>query len=65
MCSSKLPTLFGDRLQDVVYTEGKSLYLVFEYLDLDLMKYIETRPEFSTDPRLVKVSVCPISLHWR
>ncbi|XP_022853400.1 cell division control protein 2 homolog [Olea europaea var. sylvestris] len=42
------------RLQDVVYTEGKSLYLVFEYLDLDLMKYIETRPEFSTDPRLVK-----------
>lgn len=41
------------RLYDVVHTE-KSLYLVFEYLDLDLMKHMESCPEFSKDPHLVK-----------
>ncbi|KAL0304896.1 UNVERIFIED_CONTAM: Cell division control protein 2A, partial [Sesamum calycinum] len=43
------------RLQDVVHSE-KRLYLVFEYLDLDLKKHMETCPEFSQNPRLVKVS---------
>lgn len=41
------------RLQDVVHSE-KRLYLVFEYLDLDLKKYMDSCPEFSKDPRLVK-----------
>lgn len=43
-----------DRLQDVVHSE-KRLYLVFEYLDLDLKKHMDSCPEFSQDPRLVKV----------
>ncbi|KAL2525575.1 Cyclin-dependent kinase A-1 [Abeliophyllum distichum] len=42
------------RLQDVVHSE-KRLYLVFEYLDLDLKKHMDTCPEFSKDPRLVKM----------
>lgn len=45
----------GDRLQDVVHSE-KRLYLVFEYLDLDLKKHMDSSPEFANDPRLVKVS---------
>ncbi|CAA2959097.1 cell division control 2 homolog A-like [Olea europaea subsp. europaea] len=43
------------RLQDVVHSE-KRLYLVFEYLDLDLKKHMDSCPEFSKDPCLVKVS---------
>ncbi|XP_009618062.1 cell division control protein 2 homolog A [Nicotiana tomentosiformis] len=42
------------RLQDVVHSE-KRLYLVFEYLDLDLKKHMDSSPEFSEDPRLVKM----------
>ncbi|KAJ6926967.1 hypothetical protein NC651_011152 [Populus alba x Populus x berolinensis] len=41
------------RLQDVVHSE-KRLYLVFEYLDLDLKKHMDSSPEFAKDPRLVK-----------
>ncbi|KAH6558927.1 hypothetical protein KP509_1Z037600 [Ceratopteris richardii] len=41
------------RLQDVVHSE-KRLYLVFEYLDLDLKKYMDSSPEFSKDARLIK-----------
>ncbi|KAJ6402743.1 hypothetical protein OIU84_014781 [Salix udensis] len=41
------------RLQDVVHSE-KRLYLVFEYLDLDLKKHMDSSPEFANDPRLVK-----------
>ena len=44
-----------DRLYDVVHTE-ENLYLVFEFLDLDLLKHMDTCPEFSKDPHLVKVS---------
>lgn len=48
------------RLQDVVHSE-KRLYLVFEYLDLDLKKHMDSSSDFSKDPRLVKVSpVFPI-----
>ncbi|RYR17391.1 hypothetical protein Ahy_B03g062153 isoform B [Arachis hypogaea] len=43
-------------LQDVVHSE-KRLYLVFEYLDLDLKKHMDSSPEFAKDPRQVKVSV--------
>ncbi|KAG5540550.1 hypothetical protein RHGRI_020683 [Rhododendron griersonianum] len=42
------------RLQDVVHSE-KRLYLVFEYLDLDLKKHMDSCPEFSKDPRLIKM----------
>ncbi|KAG6391228.1 hypothetical protein SASPL_148981 [Salvia splendens] len=41
------------RLYDVVHSE-KRLYLVFEYLDLDLKKHMDSCPEFSQDPRLIK-----------
>lgn len=44
-----------DRLQDVVHSD-KRLYLVFEYLDLDLKKHMDSSPEFIKDPRQVKVS---------
>ncbi|KAJ8450284.1 hypothetical protein Cgig2_004741 [Carnegiea gigantea] len=44
----------NDRLQDVVHSE-KRLYLVFEYLDLDLKKHMDSCPEFSKDPRLIKM----------
>ncbi|URD80615.1 Cell division control protein 2 [Musa troglodytarum] len=41
-------------LQDVVHSE-KRIYLVFEYLDLDLKKHMDSCPELAKDPRLVKV----------
>lgn len=44
----------GNRLQDVVHSE-KRLYLVFEYLDLDLKKHMDSSPEFAKDLRQVKV----------
>ncbi|KAF3661986.1 Cell division control protein 2 -like protein [Capsicum annuum] len=40
------------RLHDVVHSE-KRLYLVFEYLDLDLKKHMDSCPEFSKDQRLM------------
>jgi hypothetical protein len=42
------------RLQDVVHSE-KRIYLVFEYLDLDLKKYMDSCPELAKNPRLIKV----------
>ncbi|PKA52772.1 Cell division control protein 2 like A [Apostasia shenzhenica] len=42
------------RLQDVVHSE-KRIYLVFEYLDLDLKKHMDTCPELGKNPRLVKM----------
>ncbi|XP_024996226.1 cell division control protein 2 homolog A-like isoform X1 [Cynara cardunculus var. scolymus] len=42
------------RLHDVVHSD-KRLYLVFEYLDLDLKKHMDSCPEFSKDPHLVKM----------
>lgn len=42
------------RLQDVVHSE-KRLYLVFEYLDLDLKKHMDSCPEFAKDRRLIKM----------
>ncbi|KAJ0435148.1 putative Cell division control protein 2 B, protein kinase CMGC-CDK-Pl family [Helianthus annuus] len=42
------------KLQDVVHSD-KRLYLVFEYLDLDLKKHMDSCPEFSKDPHLVKM----------
>ncbi|XP_075478208.1 cell division control protein 2 homolog A-like [Primulina tabacum] len=41
------------RLKDVVHSE-KRLYLVFEYLDLDLKKHMDSCPDFYQNPHLVK-----------
>eukprot|EP00270_Netrium_digitus_P013154 TRINITY_DN4347_c0_g1_i2.p1 TRINITY_DN4347_c0_g1~~TRINITY_DN4347_c0_g1_i2.p1 ORF type:complete len:302 (-),score=86.72 TRINITY_DN4347_c0_g1_i2:201-1106(-) len=41
------------RLQDVVHCD-KRLYLVFEYLDLDLKKHLDNCPQIAQDRRLVK-----------
>ncbi|KAL5555056.1 hypothetical protein UlMin_037292 [Ulmus minor] len=42
------------KLQDVVHSE-KRLYLVFEYLDLDLKKHMDSSPEFAKDPHQIKM----------
>ncbi len=44
-----------DRLYDVIHGE-KLLYLVFEFLDLDLKRLMDSRP-FSRDQRVIKVSM--------
>ncbi|XP_056166503.1 uncharacterized protein LOC130137927 [Syzygium oleosum] len=44
-------------LQDVVHSE-RCLYLVFEYLDLDLKKHMDSCPEFSKDIRTIKKMLC-------
>ncbi|ESQ33175.1 hypothetical protein EUTSA_v10005477mg, partial [Eutrema salsugineum] len=44
------------KLQDVVPSE-KRLYLVFEYLDLDLKKHMDSCPEFSKDLHMIKVNI--------
>ncbi|OAE26969.1 hypothetical protein AXG93_1027s1100 [Marchantia polymorpha subsp. ruderalis] len=49
------------RLQDVVHSE-KRLYLVFEYLDLDLKKHMDTCPDLAKDPRLIKVGTNALKL---
>lgn len=42
------------KLQDVVHSERR-LYLVFEYLDLDLKKHMDSCPEFSKDTHTIKM----------
>ncbi|KAK9819225.1 hypothetical protein WJX74_008630 [Apatococcus lobatus] len=42
------------RLDDVIHSE-KRLYLVFEYLDLDLKKYMDSNPRFNRDHRIIKM----------
>lgn len=42
------------RLYDVIHSE-KRLYLVFEFLDLDLKRLMDARPNFSRDQRVIKV----------
>ncbi|KIY92023.1 hypothetical protein MNEG_15941 [Monoraphidium neglectum] len=41
------------RLHDVIHADRR-LYLVFEYLDLDLKKLMDGMPGFSADTRLIK-----------
>ncbi|EEE58219.1 hypothetical protein OsJ_09187 [Oryza sativa Japonica Group] len=41
------------RLHDVIHSE-KRIYLVFEYLDLDLKKFMDSCPEFAKNPTLIK-----------
>ncbi|EIE22685.1 hypothetical protein WJX75_008026 [Coccomyxa subellipsoidea] len=42
------------RLEDVIHSENR-LYLVFEFLDLDLKKHMDSNPDICRDHRLVKV----------
>ena len=49
------------RLQDVVHADRR-LYLVFEYLDLDLKKHLDTSPHISQDRMLIKVGVSLVTL---
>lgn len=44
------------RLHDVIHADRR-LYLVFEYLDLDLKKLMDGMPGFSADTRLIKVRI--------
>ena len=41
-------------MHDVVHSE-KRIYLVFEYLDLDLEKFMDSCPEFAKNPSMIKV----------
>ncbi len=43
-------------LQDVVHEE-KRLYLVFEFLDVDLKEHMVSNPACYTDPLVIKVNV--------
>ena len=43
------------RLLDIVHNDEK-LYLIFEFLDLDLKKYMDTTAPFGLAPNLIKVS---------
>lgn len=42
------------RLEEVMY-DNKRLFLVFEYLELDLKKYMDTTPALSQNRHLIKV----------
>jgi cyclin-dependent kinase len=50
------------RLLDIVHSDQK-LYLVFEFLDMDLKKYMDTNGDKKgLDPIVVKVRpLCPVS----
>lgn len=50
----------NQRLLDVIHFE-KKLYLVFEYLDRDLKKYMDTAPPEGIPHELVKVG--PLGKH--
>ncbi len=45
---------FVNSLQDVVHHDDR-LYLVFEYLDLDLKKHMDQSPSFCQDLPVIKV----------
>jgi hypothetical protein len=47
----------------VVHSEQK-LYLVFEYLNQDLKKYMDSSPPPGLPPPLVKVNTMYADRHW-
>ncbi|EMS62695.1 Cyclin-dependent kinase A-1 [Triticum urartu] len=51
--TEKLCAFLARRLHDVVHSE-KRIWLVFEYLDLDLKKFMDSCPEFAKSPALIK-----------
>lgn len=42
-------------LKDVIHSDNR-LYLVFEFLDLDLKKHMDLNPDLCKDHRIVKVT---------
>lgn len=49
---------FNCSLNDVLMQENK-LYLVFEFLSMDLKKYVDSIPKGQfMDPALIKVGLC-------
>lgn len=53
------------RLHDVIHADRR-LYLVFEYLDLDLKKLMDGMPTFSSDHRLIKVGHTAVAaIQWQ
>lgn len=52
-----------NRLRDVVHSV-EQLYLVFEYLDMDLQKFLLTFPGRAMNPHLIKVGeIFPSKIH--
>lgn len=52
-------------LEDVIH-EDRKLYLVFEFLDVDLKKHMDSQPQVYRDPLVVKVRCwcgCRRTLH--
>ena len=49
-------------LKDVIHSDNR-LYLVFEFLDLDLKKHMDTNPDLCKDHRVVKVRLLPVLKH--
>ncbi|RWW38653.1 hypothetical protein BHE74_00056102 [Ensete ventricosum] len=55
--------VFVSRLLDVGFSE-KSVYLIFEYLDLDLKKHMDSSPKFSEEQHLIKVRYHSLSTYF-
>lgn len=53
----------ADRLMDVIHCDRR-LYLVFEYLDLDLKRFMDTHPLLCRDHRLIKVAFLSFLCMW-
>ena len=49
-------------LKDVIHSDNR-LYLVFEFLDLDLKKHMDTNPDLCKDHRVVKVRLFLVLKH--
>ncbi len=57
----KCPLTLSSRLKDVVTTEQK-LYLIFEFVDMDLRQFLEqSEAKASLDPRLIKAAASIIA----
>ena len=50
-------------LKDVIHSDNR-LYLVFEFLDLDLKKHMDTNPDLCKDHRIVKVKRLESNKHF-
>ncbi|RZS13940.1 hypothetical protein BHM03_00045586, partial [Ensete ventricosum] len=55
--------VFVSRLLDVGFSE-KNVYLIFEYLDLDLKKHMDSSPKFSEEQHLIKVRYHSLSTYF-
>jgi hypothetical protein len=55
--------LLAARLKDVEYTSGRKLYLVFEYLNQDLKKYMDSCGSARMAPLLIKSYLYQVPPH--